>query len=173
MSIATALGALYQTFQSQNPRVDHSTDWPSPCEQGEPDAEQMIAWQAVARTPAAQLDELASALELQFPAELSAYYGSYFGPNIATTWQSQPIELLQAWSLDDYVRLQENITGHILMKRRLKQPATVFIGLTAEDDLLISVDVATGSVGLERVGKPQHHQLAESLSVFLTVLQQG
>ena len=53
------------------------------------------------------------------------------------------MELLQAWNEDDFDLLQQNITGHVLMKRKLKQASQrVFIGLTDQDDLLVTVLVA-------------------------------
>ncbi|GMM83186.1 hypothetical protein MTsN2n4_04130 [Pseudoalteromonas sp. MTN2-4] len=72
--------------------------------------------------------------------------------------------------LDDFVRLQQNITGHVLMKHKLKHADTVFIGLTEQDDLLITVKLETGKVWLEYVGKRPHHVLADSLEEFLSVV---
>jgi len=54
------------------------------------------------------------------------------------------------------------------MKRRLKQPETVFIGLGSEDDgLLVTIDNQSGAVGLEWVGKEQHDVLSDSLAAWL------
>ena len=67
-------------------------------------------------------------------------------------------------------RLQENLIGHIMMKRRLKQPATLFFALTDDDDYLISLDNSTGEVLLERVGKRAEQVLAPSMADFLSAL---
>lgn len=158
-----------QTFKDL-PSTEHDESWPSPCEQGEPNKLNEIKWLAVERSPAGHLNDLAKALETQFPEGLNGLYGDFFAGNIVAFIEGKQIELLQAWNEDDFERLQQNITGHILMKRRLKQPETVFIGLTEADDLLVSVDVATGQVGLEFVGKKQHHVLADSIEEFVEKL---
>ncbi|NUZ11345.1 SecY-interacting protein [Pseudoalteromonas sp. McH1-7] len=159
----------HRTFKAL-PSTEYDEAWPSPCEQGEPNKLNEINWQAVERNPKGTFDELAKALETQFPDGLNTLYGDFFSGNITAFIDGKKIELLQAWNADDFDRLQQNITGHILMKRRLKQPDTVFIGLTEADDLLVSVDVSTGQVGLEFVGKKQHHVLADSIAEFVDCL---
>ncbi|MEJ6473591.1 SecY-interacting protein [Pseudoalteromonas piscicida] len=177
MTQSVAMARLHQahaeyyqkTFQDL-PSTEHDASWPSPCEQGEPNKLNEIKWQAVERSPAGRLDDLALALETPFPEGINALYGDCFAGNIIAFIEGRQIELLQAWNEDDFERLQQNITGHILMKRRLKQPETIFIGLTEADDLLVSVDIATGKVGLEFVGKKQHHVLADSIAEFVDSL---
>jgi SecY interacting protein Syd len=80
------------------------------------------------------------------------------------------LSLLFAWNKDDFERLQENLIGHILMKRRLKQEETVFFAVTDEEDMIISVDNASGSVWVERVGCKPHKQLSDSLAQFISQL---
>ncbi|WP_440053650.1 SecY-interacting protein [Pseudoalteromonas sp. T1lg65] len=154
----------------QMPQIYHDPDWPSECERGEVNSLGEIAWQAVKRGDIGSLEKLAQALECQFPDDLSDFYGGFYAGNVEAFFDGKKIELLQAWNDEDFARLQQNITGHVLMKRRLKQPDTVFIGLTEQEDLLISVDISSGEVGLEFVGKKQHHILASSLSAFIEQL---
>lgn len=113
----------------------------------------MIQWQAIVREPAGSLADLANALELEFPDELNQFYGHMFAGSILASVDGHQVELLQAWNEDDFDLLQQNITGHVLMKRKLKQAPSVFIGLTDQDDLLVTVLVETGEVCLEYVGK--------------------
>lgn len=157
---------VLQQYQHAQPTVFHDVDWPSPCEQGDVLPSGEIAWHAVAREGESLLT-LASALELSFPEELNLFYSSFYAPNIQAQFDGHHVELIQPWSHDDFERLQENITGHVLMKRRLRQPETVFIGLTEQDDILITVDVKTGEVCLEQLGKKPHHVLAPSIGEFL------
>ncbi|MCF2908639.1 SecY-interacting protein [Pseudoalteromonas sp. DL2-H2.2] len=177
MSVRTLILELHEKFansvqQSQGhwPLIQHDEQWPSPCETGEPRGDGLIAWQAVPRTPGGDLNALASALDTQFSAELNDFYGSAYGGNILLMLEGEEIELLQAWNEEDFERLQQNITGHVLMKRRLKQADTVFIGLAAQEDVLITVQLSSGEVCLERVGKAPHTVLAPSLSAFLSQL---
>lgn len=174
MSVSSKLDKLHQAFSEKClertgklPVIDHDTAWPSPCEHGEVDEQGLIQWRAVAQQPAGSLDDLASALELRFPEGLNALFGHLYAGNVLLNINDHHIELLQAWNEDDFSRLQQNITGHVLMKRKLKQPETVFIGLTEQDDLLITVLVENGQVCLEYVGKKPHHVLANSISEFL------
>ncbi|KZN49113.1 hypothetical protein N474_24870 [Pseudoalteromonas luteoviolacea CPMOR-2] len=176
-SFTNMMESLHQRFASateQNqghlPLTQHDSDYPSPCEKGQPNTHGQIQWQATPRKPLEDLTDLAKALEVEFPEPLHAYYGAVYGGNILAKFEGHEVELLQVWNEDDFVNLQQNITGHVLMKRRLKQDDTIFIGLTEKEDLLITVKLNTGEVCLEYVGKPPHHVLAANLEVFLEQL---
>ncbi|WP_442961769.1 SecY-interacting protein [Pseudoalteromonas sp. SMS1] len=176
-SFTNMMESLHQRFacateqrQGHLPLIQHDTAYPSPCEKGQPDAHGQIQWQAISRRPRGSLADLAKALEVEFPEPLHAYYGAVFAGNVLATFEGHEVELLQVWNEDDFVNLQQNITGHVLMKRRLKQDDTVFIGLTEKDDLLITVKLSTGEVCLEYVGKPPHHILAANLGAFIEQL---
>ncbi|MET6759087.1 SecY-interacting protein [Pseudoalteromonas sp. NCIMB_1079] len=178
MSVALLIEQLHQTFSenilkntTKYPLIAHDEQWPSPCEVGEVDEQGNIQWQGARQQPAGSLNDLASALELDFPKELSELYGHMYGGSILASIDGHQVELLQAWNEEDFNLLQQNITGHVLMKRKLKQPETVFIGLTDQDDLLVSVLVHTGEVCLEFVGKKTHHALAPNINVFLKALE--
>ncbi|WP_076924409.1 SecY-interacting protein [Pseudoalteromonas sp. EB27] len=178
MSVALLIEQLHQKFSENTlkntakyPLITHDDQWPSPCEVGEVDEQGNIQWQGARQQPAGSLNDLASALELEFPKELSELYGHMYGGSISASIDGHQVELLQAWNEEDFNLLQQNITGHVLMKRKLKQPETVFIGLTDQDDLLVSVLVHTGEVCLEHVGKNTHHVLAPNINAFLKALE--
>ncbi|NMR25283.1 SecY-interacting protein [Pseudoalteromonas sp. NEC-BIFX-2020_015] len=177
MSITSQLEQLHQCFAKRQleltqllPRIEHDSDWPSPCEVGTADAKGLIQWQAVCRSPNGSLTDLANALDVKFPDALNEYYGMFFAGCITAKIDEHEVELLQAWSIEDFDLLQQNITGHVLMKRKLKQDPTVFIGLTDQEDLLVSVLITTGEVCLEYVGKKPHHILAPNLAAFIEAL---
>ncbi|MCF6436353.1 MULTISPECIES: SecY-interacting protein [Pseudoalteromonas] len=159
--------AHYQHAHQSLPCMYYDPQWPSPCEVGDPIDNERIQWQASAQPDTNNLQQLAVALECTFPDELDEYYSTFFAGNVVAKVDGHQIELLQAWNQEDYERLQQNITGHVLMKRKLKQEETVFIGLTEQDDLLLCVKLNSGEVCLEYVGKPPHHVLAPSLAEFL------
>lgn len=173
-SLTTLMETIHQQYAAatehqygHRPMIQHDPNYPSRCEIGDADNAGNIQWQAVVRTPQQGLEDLAKALEVTFPPALHAYYGAVYAGNIQAKFDGNDIELLQVWNDDDFVNLQQNITGHVLMKRRLKQDDTVFIGLTDRDDLLISVKLNSGEVCLEYVGKPTHHVLAKDIESFL------
>lgn len=177
MSIVTQLEQLHKNFSQHKlvqtnllPQIEHDSDWPSPCEVGKANDQGLIQWQAVRREPSGSLNDLASALEVEFPDSLNDYYGAFFAGGVLAKIEQHEVELLQAWSDDDFDLLQQNITGHVLMKRKLKQQPTVFIGLTDQDNLLVSVLLETGEVCLEYVGKKPHHILAANLEEFINAL---
>jgi SecY interacting protein Syd len=177
MSIVNQLEQLHQKFAqhtleqtSKLPLIEQDSNWPSLCEVGEVDEQGQIQWQAVRRDEPGSLTDLAKALDVAFPEALAHYYGSFFAGCIIAKIEEHEIELLQAWSDDDFDLLQQNITGHVLMKRKLKQQPSVFIGLTEQEDLLVTVLLDSGEVCLEYVGKKPHHVLAPNLEAFIKAL---
>ena len=80
-------------------------------------------------------------------------------------------ELLQVWNEEDFERLQQNLIGHLLMKKRLKQAPTLFFALTDEDDFVLSVLNSTGEVVLEQVGRPPQKVISPSLPAFIATLR--
>ncbi|WP_394191518.1 SecY-interacting protein [Pseudoalteromonas atlantica] len=178
MSIVNNLEQLHKKFAQHTtqktgrfPLIEQDSNWPSPCEIGDVDEHGQIQWQAVHRENPGSLIDLAKALDVTFPEALNQYYGSFFGGCIIATIEEHEVELLQAWSDDDFDLLQQNITGHVLMKRKLKQKPSVFIGLTEQEDLLVTVLLESGEVCLEYVGKQPHHVLAPNLEEFVKALK--
>ena len=148
--------------------IDADPDWPSPCvihQAGEQ------AWWRPWRLPeVADFANMEQALGLALHPDIKTYYGRYYADNINARAPQGKLQLLFAWNDDDFARLQQNLIGHILMKQRLKQDISLFFALADEDDLIISLDNATGAVQLEWPGKPAHRRLAPSLADFLAGL---
>jgi SecY interacting protein Syd len=113
---------------------------------------------------------LEAGLEMNIHPDIIAYYGRYWSDNLNAQAEQGRLQLLQAWNEPDYERLQQNIVGHVLMKRRLKQAETIFFALTDEDDFVLSIDNATGEVMLEQVGLVPQETLAPNLASFLDTL---
>src|SRR5690554_4052932 len=127
-----------------------------------------VRWQPVRQTAPLVFTDLIHALEQPFHPDIPVFFGRWYAGDLNVTYQHHPLILLQNHCQQDGERLLANMAGHVLMKRRLKQPITLFIGLAEEsDDLLISLDNETGVIGLEFVGMPQHEKLADSLADFL------
>lgn len=57
------------------------------------------------------------------------------------------------------------------MKRRLKQPETLFFAVTDQEDFIISLEHHSGHVVVEQVGKKPHIKLADSLLAFIQTLK--
>lgn len=177
MSFSAAFDHLIQSYidncndHNKGLFTYYDSDWPSPClsQSGEPN--ELINWLPFKRPEPASLANLESALEVTIPADLQYLFGAYFSHDINAQAADGSLTILQAWNEDDFDRLQKNLIAHVLMKRRLKQADTLFFALTDEDDIILSVDLASQAVMVERVGKEPHKKLADSLAEFITDLR--
>ena len=174
--------AHYKNTYSHLPKIEHDDEWPSPCETSNSELSNVnndienpslltgeVYWQPVVITKeqALSFDNVESALEIDLHGDIKTYFTTLYSESLDATCEEGNLSLLFAWNKADFQRLQENIIGHILMKRRLKQAETVFFAVTDEEDIIISIDNNSGSVWVERVGCEPHKKLAESLTVFI------
>lgn len=150
--------------------LPYEADWPSACYLQQGKEGQSVAWKPVLQQPVGNFAALADALDLELNAQFCAFFTRYYSQPLLTDAPQGQCELLQVWNPEDFERLQENLIGHVLMKRRLKQAPTLFFALTDEDDLILSVDNDSGEVVLEYVGQPPHKVVAPSLAEFLATL---
>ncbi|MFC3093103.1 SecY-interacting protein [Alteromonas sediminis] len=172
MDVHQALAEFVEKFCTQvdesKRQIQFDSDWPSPCilEEHAEDG-QLVTWKPVLQDAGQSFDNLESALELTIHPDIKAFYTLFWSDPLSAKAEQGNCELLQAWNQEDFHRLQENLIGHVLMKRRLKQAVTFFIGLTDEEDFILSVDNDTGQVCLEQVGCEPTRVLAPSISAFL------
>ncbi|QSX31054.1 SecY-interacting protein [Shewanella cyperi] len=160
-AFSNCLDSLPQTF----PNGD------SVCIVGEQVSHKPVYWQPVACEPPMHFDNIAAALELNLHPDIAAFYGHFFAGALMfdSPWGSG--ELLQVWNQQDLELLQQNLIGHLLMKKQLKQAPTWFIGVFDEGDSMLTVNNDDGSVWREIPGNEPCEQLALSLSEFLGVIK--
>jgi len=158
------------------PAIEQDDEWASPCEQLTSDKTQLtegeVYWQPIAIENSEELsfENVESALDFILHDDIKTYFTSFYSESLDARCDEGELSLLFAWNLNDFQRLQENIIGHILMKRRLKQQETVFFAVTDEEDMIISIENATGAVWVERVGCKPHKKLSDSLTQFISQL---
>ena len=163
----------HKSIYGELPTVEEDEQWPSPCEQGKAEGNNVF-WQPVIIASSVMsninFENVESALELTLHEDIKTYFTTIFSEELLAESKDGQLSLLFAWNEDDFQRLQENIIGHILMKRRMKQQETVFFAVTDEEDIIVSIVNDTGEVWVERVGCKPHKKLAGSLAEFLLQL---
>ncbi|QHM72248.1 SecY-interacting protein [Mixta intestinalis] len=161
-----------QQWQQQHGHLPFSEELygiPSPCVVE--NREEGVLWQPRPFDAEPQLAAVERALDLQLQPAVVDYYTTQYAGDMQAMLDQQPITLLQVWSEADFVRVQENLIGHLVMKRRLKQTPTLFIATTESDLDVISVCNLNGEVILETLGTPKRQILAPNIQTFLKNLQ--
>lgn len=175
MNVYQSLTEFVEKYSSIYPfeqrTIEFDPDWPSMCVRTELAAGEMVHWSPVPQSPVQTFDNLEEALSLEIHSDVKAFYTAFWSDNLPAYATQGRCELLQPWNIDDFARLQENLIGHVLMKRRLKQAVTLFIGLTEDDDFILTVDNTSGNVMLEQVGREPCKKVANSLAEFLSELK--
>jgi SecY interacting protein Syd len=147
--------------------LEYDNDWPSECYTTTGTTGDRVDWQPIKRSGIANFNDLETALEMKIHPDVISFYSAYWSDNLSAETNKGYLQLLQPWNQGDFERLQQNLVGHILMKRRLKQPETFFIALTDEDDFILTVDNASGEVMLEQVGLLPKELVAPNLATFI------
>jgi len=175
-SVAEALFAFSQryldAYQAEHQHLPENTelvDWVSPCV--EQKLSQSVYWKPVAREVVADFKNVENGIEIALHEDIHAFYGSQFSADMEVTWNDNWLNLLQVWSDEDFERLQENILGHLVMQRRLKQKPTVFIATTEDEMEVVSICNLTGNVILETLGTDKRQVLSEDVAGFLQQLE--
>ena len=176
MSSLPALDIFLNDYQQayldtlgEHPRY-YAQQQASECIVGDVDVEteEALQWKSVVRVDTGRFDNVEHALELSLHDDINAFYGSHFAASLMFDSQWGTGELLQAWSQSDFEHLQQNVIGHLMMKKKLKQDPTWFIGVFDDEDKMITVNNSDGSVWVEIAGQAQSVKLADSLNSFIS-----
>ena len=161
--------AAWQQQKGTHPRSEELYGVPSPCQVlADEDA---VFWQPQPFQPEATLEAVERALDIAIPPPLQTFYTTQFAGDMPAVFGGRELTLLQAWSADDFLRVQENLIGHLVTQKRLKLSPTLFIG-TLESELdIISVCNLTGEVLLETVGSRHRTTLSATIESFLNHLE--
>ncbi len=130
-----------------------------------------VRWQPVPFSLAQNLDAVERALEIRICDDAQAFYTTQFAGDMMASFGRYQLTLLQPWSEDDFLRLQENLIGHLVTQKRLKLAPTLFLATLESELEIISLANLTGEVVLEKLGTTQRQVLAPSLIAFLQQLR--
>lgn len=130
-----------------------------------------VLWLPQPFMPAATLEKVEKALDLQLQPDIHTFYTQQYAGDMSAQFGEHPLTLLQVWSEDDFIRLQENLIGHLVTQKRLKLSPTLFLATTGSEMAMVSLCNVTGSVLLEQFGSKNRTVLAASLGHFLEALQ--
>jgi SecY interacting protein Syd len=161
--------AQYQEKNDSLPITDIDPQVVSPC-QVSTLADEKCTWKPAKVSENLNFDNVEQALEITIHADFIDYFCTFYADSIKAKTVDGKLTLLFIWHSNDFLRLQENIIGHILMKQKLKQAITLFFALTDEEDIILSLNNETGEIWAERVGCEPHKKLANSMGEFIKSL---
>ncbi|WP_312240009.1 SecY-interacting protein [Pantoea sp.] len=130
-----------------------------------------VLWRPQPFSLPASLDAVERALDIRLQPAITEFYTSQFAGDMRAQHGTRALSLLQVWSEADFIRMQENLIGHLVMKRRLKETPTLFIATTDSDSEIISICNLSGEVILEQLGVKKREVLSCEIKDFLEHLQ--
>lgn len=150
--------------------VECDDSWLSPC-CTILDSSGTCEWTPTLQTENNSFEKLEQGMEMQIHQDFQDYFCTYWSDHLNARAARGDLQLLMVWNQDDFIRLQENLIAHLLMKRRLGQRDTLFFAQTEDENYILSVLNGTGEVVLEPVGQEPREVLAKDLAEFLSGLQ--
>lgn len=175
-AVVQSLEAFLQRARAMHGVADFEApfdpEWRSACERGEPTPEGRVPWWPVSQNPGVDFSGLAHALDVPVHEDVCAYYSTWWSGSLEARSAEGHVSLIQLWNPQDFDRLVENLVGHALMKRRARQPFTVFFANTDTDsELFLSIDNESGKVLLEEPGRAPLKVVEASVAAFLDRLE--
>ena len=175
-SVNTALWAFteryvnaWQIQHASLPQTEAYLGLLSPCIVQE--TKNIILWKPIQRSLIGDFSDIENAIGFCLHDDLKNFYSGLYCADMKGILNEDHLELIQVWNEDDWFRLQENILGHLMMQKRLKQNPTIFIASTADDQDVISICNLTGTILKERIGTDERVSLSPDLVSFLLQLE--
>lgn len=158
----------WQQQRASLPRSEELYGIPSPCISAtDGDA---VFWQPQPFSLPANISAVERAFDIVIQQPAHSYYTTQFAGDMQARFAGETMTLLQAWSPDDFQRMQENLIGHLVVQKRLKLSPTLFIATLDSELDVISVCNVSGEVLKETLGTRRRTTLSASLASFLNQL---
>ncbi|EPL3992607.1 SecY-interacting protein [Providencia stuartii] len=116
------------------------------------------------------LNKVATALDIELQPMIHPFYTTQLAGDMKAQFEGHLLNLVQVWSEEDFIRLQENLIGHLVTQKRLKLSPTLFIATLESDLEMISLCNLTGEIILEKFGSKEKRVLAPNLIHFIQEL---
>jgi SecY interacting protein Syd len=129
-----------------------------------------VIWQPQPFTAEQNVKPIERAMNIVVQPAVIAFYTTQFAGDMCARFENETLMLLQTWSEDDFLRVQENLIGHLVTQKRLKLSPTFFIATLDSELDIISVCNLTGEVLKETIGTRTRQVLSDSLADFLNLL---
>lgn len=142
---------------------------PSPCIISSTDT--LVTWQPQPFLPEQNVNAIERAMDIMVQPALRVFYTTQYAGDMQATFRGETLTLLQTWSADDFLRVQENLIGHLVTQKRLKLSPTLFIATLGSDIDVISLCNLSGEVIKETLGTRQRTVLSSDLADFLNQLE--
>jgi len=175
-TVTTQLTRLFDGYKAECQQQGHPTilveeDWLSPALLPGYVVNEESEWTPtpIETSDLDMFERLSDALETDIPQSIIDYYTRYWSLPVEATHSEGDLSLIFVWNPEDLERLRENLIGHALNKRRLRQTVSFFFATTEPyGDQILSVESDTGHVLLEKPGQKKFSVLAEDLETFLS-----
>lgn len=151
------------------PRCEALYGIPSPCIISS-DSEAVI-WRPRPFEGEQNINAVEQAVDIVIQLSVHTFYTTQFAGDMRARFCAETLTLVQTWSADDFRRLQENLIGHLVARRRRKLSPTLFIATLDSDIDIISVCNLSGEVIEERLGTDQRTVLAADVAAFLNSIE--
>ncbi|HEC8329458.1 TPA: SecY-interacting protein [Providencia rettgeri] len=115
----------------------------------------------------AHLNKVATALDISLQDDIHHFYTTQLAGDMKATFRDITLSLVQVWNEEDFIRLQENLIGHLVTQKRLKLSPTLFIATIDSEIEMISLCNLTGEVILEKFGSQERRVLSPNLASFI------
>lgn len=116
------------------------------------------------------LHKVATALDIHLQEDIHGFYTTQFAGDMKALFQGIELSLVQVWNEEDFIRLQENLIGHLVTQKRLKLSPTLFIATINSEIEMISMCNLSGEIILEKFGSKERRILSPDLAHFLKSL---
>ena len=98
------------------------------------------------------------------------FYTQQYAGDMSAQFGEHRLSLLQVWSEEDFIRLQENLIGH-LVTQNVSAVANAVPATTESEMTMVSLCNVSGNVVLEQFGSDKRTLLAATLGNFLDALR--